>query len=152
MSRLLFLCFLWITVTSAIFLSPIHHPFVEIPSLNHDQAPIKAAISNTKPLKVTNKCPETIYPAFLTQAGKGPSVGGFRLDTGKDRTLTVSADWQGRVWGRTNCSFNSDGNGPANRGGLGGGMACMTGDCNGMIDCRVSVCLVLLYLLSKPLH
>jgi hypothetical protein len=136
---LIILFFVCIPISSAVFLSPIHHPDASIASQSQIQVPVKAGASNSKPLKVTNKCSETIYPAFLTQAGKGPSPAGFRLEPGKDRSLSVSADWQGRVWGRTNCSFNGAGNGPAGRGALGGGMACMTGDCNGQIDCRVSV-------------
>ena len=91
------------------------------------------------PLTVENQCKEVIYPGIVTQAGTGPSVGGFRLDTGESRDLTVSADWQGRVWGRTNCSFNSAGTGASNYGGLnGGGRACGSGDCGGVINCRAT--------------
>ena len=93
------------------------------------------------PLVVSNLCSETIYPGIVTQAGTAPSASGFELDTGDSRNLTVSSDWQGRVWGRTNCSFNDQGTGPANTGGLnGGGQACVTGDCNGIVNCMVTVC------------
>jgi beta-mannosidase len=96
---------------------------------------------DTRPLQVTNRCPEAIYPAIATQAGTAPAVQGFMLATGATMNLTVSADWQGRVWGRTNCSFNAQGTGPQNAGGNnGGGAACLTGDCNGIVDCRVTVC------------
>lgn len=96
-----------------------------------------------RPLTITNQCSEVIYPAIATQAGTGPRVQGFSLDQGETRELTVGADWQGRVWGRTNCSFNSLGSGPSNAGGNnGGGSACATGDCNGVIDCVVTVCSV----------
>ena len=89
------------------------------------------------PLTVENRCKEVIYPGIVTQSGTGPAVGGFRLGTGESRDLSVSADWQGRVWGRTNCSFNSAGTGPSNTGGLnGGGRACGTGDCGGIVNCR----------------
>lgn len=58
-------------------------------------------------------------------------------------SLLVSADWQGRVWGRTNCSFNVGGTGPSNlNGNNGNGQACITGDCNGVLDCVVTVSLV----------
>ncbi|KAI9836972.1 MAG: hypothetical protein M1838_004908 [Thelocarpon superellum] len=91
------------------------------------------------PLKVTNNCPANIYPAFLTQAGSGPAVGGLALSVGQSQTLSVSSDWQGRVWGRTNCSFNAAGTGASNHGGLNGaGQACVTGDCNGELACSVS--------------
>ncbi|MCJ1308902.1 hypothetical protein MMC25_002557 [Agyrium rufum] len=92
-----------------------------------------------RPLTVTNQCPETIYPAIATQAGTPPSTQGFRLDPGDTNELMVGADWQGRVWGRTNCSFNSDGTGASNNGGNnGGGSACGTGDCNGIVNCQVT--------------
>ena len=91
------------------------------------------------PLTVENQCKEVIYPGIVTQAGTGPSVGGFRLEAGESRDLTVSADWQGRVWGRTNCSFNSAGTGASNYGGLnGGGRACGSGDCGGVVNCRAT--------------
>lgn len=88
------------------------------------------------PLIVTNYCPETIYPGITTQSGQGPPQTGFKLDSGDSNSQTVSEDWQGRVWGRTNCSFNSDGTGPGNNG---GGNACGTGDCNGTLNCVVTV-------------
>ncbi|KAI9820508.1 MAG: hypothetical protein M1832_003699 [Thelocarpon impressellum] len=90
-------------------------------------------------LKVTNQCPEAIYPAFLTQSGNGPDTSGFKLDVGSSKSSRVSGDWQGRVWGRTNCTFDGSGTDASNKGGLnGGGQACLTGDCNGLIDCDVS--------------
>lgn len=94
---------------------------------------------DTRPLKITNSCPETIYPGIATQAGTLGN-GGFELSSGSSQTLDVSADWQGRVWGRTNCSFNAQGTGAANNGGYnGGGSACLTGDCNGVVNCKVTV-------------
>ena len=92
------------------------------------------------PIMVTNYCAATIYPAFLTQAGTGPSVGGFELGSGSSQSVTVSDDWQGRVWGRTNCSFDGSGTAASSDGGLnGGGQACVTGDCNGEVSCTVAV-------------
>jgi len=108
-----------------------HHPYVNITKSQRppDLRPI--------PLVVTNNCDETIWPGLATQNGLGPTVGGFELAPGKSKKLYVSADWQGRVWGRTNCSFNDDGSGPRVKGGLdGNGKACLTGDCNGRVDCR----------------
>jgi len=85
------------------------------------------------PLLVTNNCPEIIYPGISTQSGDGPKESGFKLDPGQTRNQTVSEDWQGRVWGRTNCSFNDDGTGPKS----GHGRACRSGDCNGIVNCVV---------------
>lgn len=87
------------------------------------------------PLVVTNNCADDIWPGISTQSGNGPDNTGFRLSNGDTYNLTVSENWQGRVWGRTNCSFNSQGS--AN----GGQSACTTGDCNGALQCRVGVCI-----------
>ena len=96
--------------------------------------------TSQKPLVVTNKCGETIYPAILTQSGTGPGTTGFKLSPGGSQNLAVSADWQGRVWGRTNCSFNSAGTGPDHAGGVNGnGAACLTGDCGGTVQCQLAV-------------
>lgn len=87
------------------------------------------------PLLVTNRCPGNIWPGISTQSGSGPGQNGFKLEPGESRNQTVSEDWQGRVWGRTNCSFNDDGTGPSS----GSGKACISGDCNGMLNCQVGV-------------
>lgn len=92
------------------------------------------------PLVIKNNCAETIWPALASQAGTGPGVGGFELATNASRSLTVGADWQGRVWGRTNCSFNAAGTGASNlNGNNGAGRSCGTGDCNSVLNCIVTV-------------
>jgi len=83
------------------------------------------------PLMVANWCDDTVYPGILTQGGTGPQNGGFQLKPGNNQTLYVSGDWQGRVWGRTNCSFSSSGQGSGNN-----GQACQTGDCGGALACK----------------
>lgn len=98
----------------------------------------RASSSNSVPLVVTNSCAQTIYPGIITQAGTGGGTGGFQLSPGSNKSMTVSADWQGRIWGRTNCTFNSQG--ASN----GGGKACSTGDCNGALSCSVTVRLCVL--------
>jgi len=114
-----------------------------VDALHHmKRAPLAYVLGRDEkvPLVVTNLCSETIYPGIVTQSGTAPSAGGFELQTGHTQNLTVGADWQGRVWGRTNCSFNFDGTGPSNNGGLnGGGVACGTGDCGGIVDCKATV-------------
>ena len=88
------------------------------------------------PLIISNLCESTIWPGIGTQAGTGAGTGGFALDPGTSRNLTVSPDWQGRIWGRTNCSFNVGGSGPSQLNGVNGnGAACATGDCGGVLDC-----------------
>ncbi|KAM3075918.1 hypothetical protein ACMFMG_006568 [Clarireedia jacksonii] len=91
------------------------------------------------PMVISNMCPETIWPGIGTQAGTGAGIGGFALATGESKHLTVSPNWQGRIWGRTNCSFAPGGNGPSNaNGNNGAGAACVTGDCGGRLDCAVT--------------
>lgn len=92
------------------------------------------------PLVISNNCAETIWPGIGTQAGTGAGTGGFELASGDSKSLTVSADWQGRVWGRTNCSFNVGGTGASNlNGNDGSGAACDTGDCGGVLSCVLTV-------------
>ena len=113
-------------------------------AMHHMQRPPVAWVvqrDSSVPLVVTNKCQEVIYPGVLTQSGSPPSSGGFKLNSGETKNFTVGQDWQGRVWGRTNCTFNSAGTGPGNTGGNnGGGRACGTGDCGGIINCKGTVC------------
>lgn len=93
----------------------------------------RASSSADTPLVITNNCATDIWPGIITQAGTGPSSQGFHLSPGDDMSQTVSENWQGRIWGRTNCTFNSQGTGN------GGGTACGTGDCNGALSCSVTV-------------
>ncbi|OCL06037.1 Osmotin, thaumatin-like protein [Glonium stellatum] len=123
------ICTIFLALSSLPVADGLHH-MKRVPprKLNRRKDPIT-------PLIVTNYCPETIYPGITTQSGQGPSQTGFKLDPGNSNNQTVSEDWQGRVWGRTNCSFNSDGTGPQNNG---GGKACGTGDCNSILNCIVT--------------
>jgi hypothetical protein len=94
------------------------------------------------PLKVTNNCNEDIYPGIGTQAGIGPDSTGFLLQPGASKSQTVRADWNGRVWARTNCSFNAQGTGPRTSSpgfNQSAGPACTTGDCGGKVACGSTV-------------
>lgn len=83
---------------------------------------------NSIPIQIANWCSTDIWPGILTQGGDGPGTGGFHLSPGSNQSFSVSSNWQGRIWGRTNCSF---GNG-------GGGSACSTGDCAGALSCQIA--------------
>jgi len=85
------------------------------------------------PLIVINQCQEILYPGISTQSGDGPPETGFKLEPGETKNQTVSEDWQGRVWGRTNCTFNDAGTAAAS----GSGKACGSGDCNSIVNCIV---------------
>ena len=106
---------------------------------NHlDQPPVQLAnrANSDVPLIVTSNCAETIYPAILRQSGAGPDKSGFRLKPGESLPQTVSADWRGRVWGRTNCTFANDGTLPPSGQ---GGAACSSGDCGSFVECQGAV-------------
>ena len=104
-------------------LSGIHHAHI-IPPDN-----LKARQNRNTPLIITNSCGDEIYPAILTQSGQGPGTGGFQLSPGSQKTMTVSENWQGRIWGRTNCTFDGGNSGK-----------CNTGDCGGVVSCIGTVC------------
>lgn len=82
---------------------------------------------NPIPLIVTNNCGDTIWPGVATQAGDGPESSGFELGPGETRDMTVGPTWNGRVWGRTNCTVSNE------------TATCMTGDCFGLLECEYSV-------------
>lgn len=79
------------------------------------------------PLLITNHCDTTIWPGLASQTGTGPGTGGFELAAGESKRLWVGSNWQGRVWGRTNCTVNKD------------SCSCKTGDCFGKLNCEFSV-------------
>ncbi|KAK9419438.1 putative Thaumatin family protein [Seiridium unicorne] len=81
---------------------------------------------NPIPLIVTNSCGDTIWPGVATQDGDGPESSGFELAPGETRNMTVGPTWNGRVWGRTNCTVSDD------------TATCQTGDCFGMLECEYS--------------
>lgn len=109
--------------------SATHH--LQLPPLH-----LVARQDSELPLTVTNNCEEVIYPAILTQGGTGPKQSGFRLGPGDSVPQNVSASWRGRVWGRTNCTFDEDGNVPSSSQ---GGTACSTGDCGAFVECPGAV-------------
>ncbi|KAM3422518.1 hypothetical protein BST61_g19 [Cercospora zeina] len=75
-------------------------------------------------IRIINKCPDIIWPGIAENDGE--SSDGFELAAGSNRTISVAADWKGRIWGRTNCTFPSGDNLPGN---------CLTGEC-GAMKCR----------------
>lgn len=75
-------------------------------------------------LTVRNNCSDTLWPATYTQGGEHLDITGFELSSKASRVLNVATNWDGRIWGRTNCTFDGDGRG-----------SCMTGDCGGLLNC-----------------
>ncbi|KAG0467084.1 hypothetical protein HPP92_018664 [Vanilla planifolia] len=78
------------------------------------------SLSSATTFTVTNNCSYPIWPAAV------PGGGSFLL-SGQNWTFTVdSAEnaTSGRIWGRTNCSFDLQGNG-----------SCLTGNCQNRLIC-----------------
>lgn len=97
----------------------------------HGMLPDRAIFQRQEPnanknvsLMVTNQCSDAIWPAIATQAGDAPGLVGFELSPGATQDISVRTNWNGRVWGRTNCTFDERGGG-----------TCSTGDCGGNLTC-----------------
>ncbi|CAK9138465.1 unnamed protein product [Ilex paraguariensis] len=71
---------------------------------------------------IINDCKETIWPAIIP--GENFSGGGFVLKPSQSIVLTAPINWSGRLWGRTGCNFDSNGNG-----------TCQTGNCGTSLKC-----------------
>jgi hypothetical protein len=72
---------------------------------------------------LVNQSGQTIWPGVYG-SNSIPDGGGFELASGASTTLTVPANWSGRIWARTYCTTNSDGS-----------FSCETGDC-GALACN----------------
>ena len=83
-------------------------------------------IPNNRSITITNSCPADIWPALLTTNRTGPYVSGFYLPSQNSIQLWVSHDWTGRIWARTNCTFEGS-TGP-----------CFTGSCGDVMNCSLS--------------
>jgi len=57
-----------------------------------------------------NQCKEKIWAGSVGNAGfPGLSDGGWEMDGGTVKKLTVPVGWSGRIWPRTGCAFKVDG-------------------------------------------
>ncbi|KAA8546368.1 hypothetical protein F0562_002893 [Nyssa sinensis] len=74
---------------------------------------------------LVNDCKETIWPAITP--GQNFGGGGFELKSGQSIVLTAPPGWSGRIWGRTGCKFDKNGNG-----------SCETGRCGTSLKCTAS--------------
>jgi len=100
---------------------------VSIPNFLPPPSPLPI-IPKNRSITITNSCPYDLWPAVLTTNNTGPYTHGFLLPPQKSLQLWVSHDWTGRIWARTNCSFNdSTSTGP-----------CFTGSCGNVLNCTLS--------------
>ncbi|KAL5977053.1 hypothetical protein ACLOJK_021392 [Asimina triloba] len=81
--------------------------------------PLSATPTHAATFEIRNQCPYTVW------AGAVPG-GGRRLDSGQSWTISANPGvTQARIWPRTGCNFDANGNG-----------RCETGDCGGVLECR----------------
>ncbi|KAK2995588.1 hypothetical protein RJ640_000064, partial [Escallonia rubra] len=73
---------------------------------------------------IINSCKETIWPAVTP--GESFNGGGFALKPGQSIVLTAPIGWSGRIWGRTGCNFNQNGQGKCDTGNCGTSLKCTT--------------------------
>ena len=85
-----------------------------------------SATAHQVTIYVHNKCPFPVWPATASNAGF-PVIadGGFYLPSGQTQRIYAPLTWNGRIWARTGCKFNSNWS-----------PACETGDCEGRLACN----------------
>jgi hypothetical protein len=67
---------------------------------------------------ISNHCSYPIWPGTLAGSGTSQqSTTGFRLEPGQTVQLAAPVGWSRRIWARTGCVFDADGQG-----------VCQTGD------------------------
>ncbi|KAK6939840.1 Thaumatin family [Dillenia turbinata] len=74
---------------------------------------------------ITNDCKVTIWPGITP--GENFDGGGFALKPDQSIVFTAPVGWEGRIWARTGCNFDKNGNG-----------SCQTGSCGNTLKCSDS--------------
>ncbi|XVF39398.1 hypothetical protein PTKIN_Ptkin01aG0031600 [Pterospermum kingtungense] len=72
---------------------------------------------------IVNNCKEKIWPAIIP--ADNDTGGGVELKPHQSIVFRPPEGWSGRIWGRTGCKFDENGNGP-----------CQTGDCGKTLKCK----------------
>ncbi|GLU01026.1 hypothetical protein SLE2022_183530 [Rubroshorea leprosula] len=83
------------------------------------------AAEGARVFTIINDCKETIWPGVTP--GDNFNGGGFELKSGQSIVFNAPVGWSGRIWGRTGCKFDKNGNG-----------SCQTGDCGNSLKCKGS--------------
>ncbi|KAF5743909.1 pathogenesis-related protein 5-like [Tripterygium wilfordii] len=76
-----------------------------------------------KNFTMVNGCNETIWPGIITHSD-GHNGDGFALKPGETTFYSSPTGWSGRIWARTGCNFDKNGNG-----------TCQTGSCGTSLNC-----------------
>ncbi|KAF2319754.1 hypothetical protein GH714_018551 [Hevea brasiliensis] len=79
--------------------------------------------TTTKTFTLFNNCKGTIWPGIITKDGSNRGDG-FALKAGHTASYSAPTGWSGRIWARTGCNFDNDGNGK-----------CQTGSCGDSLHC-----------------
>ncbi|KAG9157622.1 hypothetical protein Leryth_014131 [Lithospermum erythrorhizon] len=79
-------------------------------------------LSESTNFTIINNCKETVWPGMTPDDNY--TGGGFTLKPGQSAFFYAPTGWHGRIWGRTGCKFDKNGNG-----------SCETGDCGNNIKC-----------------
>ncbi|XP_048232340.1 pathogenesis-related thaumatin-like protein 3.5 isoform X2 [Ricinus communis] len=77
---------------------------------------------STRIFTIINYCKETVWPGITP--GENFNEGGFPLKPGQSIVFNAPVGWSGRIWGRTGCNFDKNGNG-----------TCQTGACGTSLKC-----------------
>lgn len=91
----------------------------------YDNGSSSNIIKKDRNILVTNNCKITIWIAILSESPAG-QLNGVKLLPNTNVTIKVPSNWVGKIWGRTNCQFNGNGD-----------IKCETGDCAGKINCDI---------------
>ncbi|CAN1731687.1 Thaumatin-like protein 1 [Linum perenne] len=86
---------------------------------------LKQTVDSARIFTIINDCQETIWPAVTP--GDNFNGGGFPLKPHQSIVFTAPVGWSGRIWGRTGCNFDKNGNG-----------TCQTGSCGSSLKCKAS--------------
>jgi hypothetical protein len=83
-----------------------------------------SAAAGQRVITFVNKASQTVWPAAQASDQHPLAVTGWVLPPGATLSFLIPDHYNGRIWGRTGCSFDAAGHGH-----------CVTGDCNGKFQC-----------------
>ncbi len=105
--------------------TPTPTPSTAPATVNQSQSSASSTSSGTRIVTLTNTTQQTVWAVSTGNPGYTPPDGGvWELAPGQTTTVTYPSSWNGRIWGRTGCSFNSAGQGSCETGDCGSGLTC----------------------------
>jgi len=73
---------------------------------------------------VKNNCSQTVWVGAFSSNQPQPNSGGWALAAGASSSVAIANGWNGRFWGRRNCTFDASGAGMCETGDCGRGLLC----------------------------